>query len=171
MYISLGNRENCNKCISAFVYTFLSKELHNPLSVFFLLHWHGENVGTRLACFQLQVNVNIWKLATGTWDIEENCVKCACKWADRCHSSTNPDQEKHLTTTRLSRKLHFSTLTSPELIRAAWITLNGWSVPHAHSWGISSIGTFQSFLNLQQFCDILPGINIYPIKTTKGVIM
>lgn len=22
MYISLGNRENCNKCISAFVYTF-----------------------------------------------------------------------------------------------------------------------------------------------------
>lgn len=30
MYISLGNRENCNKCISAFVYTFCSKELHKP---------------------------------------------------------------------------------------------------------------------------------------------
>lgn len=30
-YISLGNRENCNKCISAFVYTFWSKGLHRLL--------------------------------------------------------------------------------------------------------------------------------------------
>lgn len=66
MYISLGNTENCNKCISAFVYTFQSKELQT-LSYWFLLHWHDERVGTRLACFQLQVNVDIWKLAT--WDI------------------------------------------------------------------------------------------------------
>lgn len=68
MYISLGNTENCNKCISAFVYTFQSKELQT-LSYWFLLHWHDERVGTRLACSQLQVNVDIWKLATGTWDI------------------------------------------------------------------------------------------------------
>lgn len=39
IYISLGNRENRFKCISAFVYTFRSKELHKFSSfIFFFVY-------------------------------------------------------------------------------------------------------------------------------------
>ena len=156
MYISLGNRENCNKCISAFVYTFWSKELHKPSEFFFflLLHWHNENDGTRLACCLLQVNVNIWKLATES-------MRYIGKMFENVHVNELTDVILPPIQTKKNVWLQpdwvesciffLSTLTSPELIRAAWITLDGWSVPHAHSWGISSIGTFQRFWTYNDF--------------------
>lgn len=122
---------------------FWSKQLHKLIDFFFYgidmkwKCWH------KTCMFSASSKCQYLKVGNKSMRYVESCLKCACDWADRCHSSTNPDQKKKsLSTTRLGRKLHFSTLISPELIRAAWITLNGWSVPHAHSWGISSNGTF-----------------------------
>lgn len=63
MYISLGNRDNCNKCISASSTHFHLRVTQTVIGFFFYCIGN-ENVGTRLACFQLQVNVNLFKMAT-----------------------------------------------------------------------------------------------------------
>lgn len=69
MYTSLGHRERetGNKCVSAFVYTIWSKEIHGP-SQFSFSTARGVNVGTRLAWFLLQVGFNSRVLATGAWN-------------------------------------------------------------------------------------------------------
>lgn len=60
-----------------------------------------------------------------------------------CPSSTCPEQETMFGTSRAGRTLHLSNSDQFRDLRVAWITVSGWSVPRARSWGISSIGTFQ----------------------------
>lgn len=114
----------------------------NLHSFFTLLHWHNEKRWHKTCMYSASSKCQYLKVGNRTMRYIGKVV-----WNVHVDELTDvilpPIQT--MKNVILGRKLHFSTLTSPELMRAAWITLNGWSVPHAHSWGISSIGTFHSF--------------------------
>lgn len=79
IYTSLEIGEDCNKCISAVVYTF---QISRVTQLFRFIYFFSSTALTWmlaqwLACFQLQVNANVSALATRTSDGLERCWKCA----------------------------------------------------------------------------------------------
>lgn len=110
--------------------------------------------------FQLRVN---GKLIQGwLWRARSRAIRL---------SSTYPEQETMFGTSRVGRKLHLSNNVQFRDLRVAWITGYGWAVLCAHSWGISSIGTFQVWTdwNHWQFVIFSFWLTCIPLSPPKKI--